>query len=921
MEKEGNKDSSINKGENNKNDFIKWFSELNKGSGNVAGGKGANLAEIYNLKISVPPGFVVTAQAYDFFIKKAGLAEKIKNLLGKINYEDTEQLNKVTGEIRTMIEKSSFSKEMEEEILEAYDVLGSEESYVKDKSANYLVKKSPEPPFVAVRSSATTEDLADASFAGQQETFLNVKGNESLLISIKKCFSSLFTPRATYYRQKKGFVHEKSSLAVIVQKMINSDKSGVIFSKDPSMKNENIIIEAVFGLGEGIVSGEITPDRYIVKQKSSNGSEFEILEKKIGSKKIAITRGSDGKKAVVKLKEEKSKQQALTDYEIKKLAEISIELETHYAKPQDIEFAVENNEIYIVQTRPITTLEKRFEAGSHAEALKGEIVLSGLAASPGIGSGKVKIVLDLKDLGKVNQGDVLVTRMTNPDMVVTMQKSAAIVTDEGGLTAHAAIVSREMGIPAIVGTEEATTKLKEGEIITVDGFTGKVYKGKVAETIVKEIKPVTSKTKTEIKVIIDLPSAAKRAAQTKLSGVGLARLEGVIAESGKHPLYFMENKNLNEYEEIIFKGVSEIANYFDEIWVRTSDIRSDEFSNLKGAPKEKEANPMLGMHGIRYSLKYPEILKAELNAMRRVSEKQGRKIGIMAPQIIFLEEVKKLKEMAKEIGFKDKIGIMIETPASVQMIEEFCNEGIDFVSFGTNDLTQYTLAVDRGNREVQGLYNDLHTSVLRQLEHVIKVCKEKNIETSICGQAGSKKEMVKFLVNQGITSISVNADVASEIASYVAELESGAKESEDKEKTKTGEIKQETEAQEEKSYGEFVKPQSAVLEAEKEIPTQEQIKSVEPPTIKGAEYIEKSEPEKEEESIGGNSDKNKGENNNLNEGDEGKKQENKKYKSHEKPLDESILEKELGIVDEVKENIERGIDEIEKIEEEVLDIF
>ncbi len=748
--------------------FVKWFSELNKSSGSVAGGKGSNLAEIYNLGIPVPPGFVVTAQAYDYLIQHARINDKIKALLQKINYEDTKKLDEITKKIREMIVAAKIPEEMKEDILDAYEALSAEKS--KEMAAENLLEKPEEEISVAVRSSATTEDLAEASFAGQQESFLNVKGEEQLLTSIKKCFASLFTPRATYYRNKKGFAHEKASLAVVVQKMIDSDKSGVIFTKDPSQKRDDIIIEAVFGLGEGIVSGQITPDRYIVSKK------MEIVEKEIKEKKIAIVKNPKGGQEKIKLKPEISKKQVLKEHEITRLATIALKLEAHYSKPQDIEFAVEDDEIYIVQTRPITTLGKRF-LESEVKEIRGEVILSGLAASPGIGAGKVKIVRSLKDLEKVLSGDILVTEMTNPDMVVTMQRCAAIITDEGGLTAHAAIVSREMGIPAVVGTREATAVLTEGEIVTVDGFTGKIYRGKVAESAQKTVNPVTVKTRTQLKVILDLPSFAQRAALSELRGVGLARLEGTIAESGKHPNYFLEKNRIKDYEEIIFRGVSKIAEHFDDIWVRTSDIRSDEFQNLQGAPKEIEANPMLGMHGIRFSLKYPEILKAELNAMSRVSQKnKGKKIGIMAPQVISVEEVQQLKQMISEIGFKNAvIGVMVETPAAVQVIKEICDEGIDFISFGTNDLTQYTLAIDRGNEQVQGLYDEMHPSVLSQLAHVIKVCKEKGVESSICGQAGSNKEMVRFLVSQGIDSISINADVAADIAQYISELESEQK--------------------------------------------------------------------------------------------------------------------------------------------------
>lgn len=750
--------------------FVKWFSELDKNSISVAGGKGANLGEMYNMKIPVPPGFVITAQAYDYFIEKAGLKKKMKEMLDEIDYENTRQLDETTEKIRQMIVDSEFPIEMRKEVVQAYEDLAGEE----DTPVYELLKRIPEHIFVAIRSSATAEDLENASFAGQQDSFLNVKGTENLIEAVKKCFASLFTSRATYYRHKKGFKHEKTSLAVIVQRMVDSDKSGVIFSKNPSYKNDNAIIEAVFGLGIGIVSGMITPDKYLVSP------ELEIVDRKISDKKIALTRNAGGEEVEVKLTKEKSLSAVLNNMEIKKLAELALKLEAHYNKPQDIEFAIDGKGIYIVQTRAITTMESRIEFGN-VEKIKGDILLSGLAASPGVAFGKVKIVHALGDLQKIQTGDVLVTKMTNPDMVVTMQKSSAIVTDEGGLTAHAAIVSREMGIPCIVGTREATKKLNDGEFVTVDGFNGNVYSGKVGETKKKEIHKVAAGTKTKLKVMVDLPGYAERASKTGLKSVGLLRIEGIIAESGKHPNYFLQHKKFEDYENMIYRGVHEIAKYFDELWIRTSDIRSDEFQNLEGAPREKESNPMLGMHGIRYSLKHPELLKAELNALKRISS-EGKKIGIMMPQVISVDELKKTKEYLSEIGFDDaKIGVMIETPAAVQLIKDFCLEGLDFISFGTNDLTQYMLAVDRGNPDVQDLYDEMNPAILYQLEYVIRVAKRNGVETSICGQAGSKKEMVKFLVERGIDSISVNADIAKEIGDYIAELERTGENIENKE--------------------------------------------------------------------------------------------------------------------------------------------
>jgi len=833
------------KEEPQKVDFVKWFSELNKDSGKVAGGKGANLGEIYNLKIPVPPGFVVTAQAYDYFIEKAGLDDEIKKLLSNIEYEDTKQLDTITSEIRTLITKAEMPQEMQDEIIESYNHLDVDEKKIVGDTALGILKQSSEPLFVAVRSSATTEDLAEASFAGQQDTYLNIKGNDDLIIHVKKCFASLFTARATYYRNKKGFKHEQASLAVIIQKMVDSDKSGVMFSTNPTNKDDNIVIEAVYGLGEGIVSGLITPDNYMVDRK------LKILKQTIANKKLAVTRDSGGQKVEVKLTEQKAKSQVLKNYETHKLAEFAIKLEEHYKKPQDIEFAIEGEGIYIVQTRPITT--SHVKATTDGKELTGEVVLTGLAASPGIASGKIKIIENLEDLHKIIEGDVLVTKMTNPDMVVSMQKSAAIVTDEGGLTAHAAIVSREMGIPAIVGTQEATTKLKEGEIITVDGNTGKVYKGKTAETSIKEIKPVEAKTKTEIKVMVDLPSFAERAAKTNLKKVGLVRLEGIIAESGKHPNYFLEKGDTKAYEEVIFNGVNKIANYFEELWVRTSDIRSDEYQNLEGAPKEKEPNPMLGFHGIRYSLKKPEILKAELNALKRIAQ-NNKKIGLLFPQVISVNEIKQVKKHIQDLGFTDaKVGVMIETPAAVQIIKALCDEGIEFISFGTNDLTQYMLAIDRGNSDVQYLYDELNPALLYQMEYVIRVCKRNNVYTSICGQAGSKKEMVKYLVEKGIDSISVNADVAAEIAEYVSQLENNLVKGTDKEprnyqpeETPSKEIKEEvpkeqpTKTEKETNDKEFKNESNKVEqispEAEKEME-------------KAEEIIENETPEEKEERI------------------------------------------------------------------------
>lgn len=759
---------------------IVFLSEISNKDISIGGGKGASLAEMYNAKFSVPNAFIVTAGTFKKFIINSGLKDKIMKIISEIDFEDTKQLESKCKGIRELIVNSEIPEGLQNKIYEAYKKLSFKEYDLSSasKHAVDILRAGQELSFVAVRSSATTEDLKDASFAGQQETFLNIKGKNSLLEAVKKCWASLFTARAVYYRNKKGFPQDESFIAVIVQKMISSDKSGVLFTVNPINNNKNeLVVEAVFGLGEGIVSGAINPDQYIFDKKKK-----EIIKQKIGVKKAYFFRDTSGKTLKKSLSEQKQKEKVLSDAEIKKIAEVSMKIEEHYKFAQDIEFAFENGNLFILQSRPITTLEKDFSAKDFDDSGY-KLLLEGLPASPGIASGKVKIIFNFEDLDKIIKGDVLVTPMTNPDMVVTMQKCSAIVTNEGGATAHAAIVSREIGVPCVVGTGNATSVLKDSQQITVNGYNGKVYSGKIEGVLSSgELEVIDLKTKTKVKVIVDLPSSAERASKVLPDGVGLMRIEGIIAEKGAHPNYYLQEGKIEDYKEILKEGIRAIAEKFPKkpVWVRSSDIRSDEYSHLKGADSFKESNPMLGWHGIRRSLDQPEILKAELKAVYELAQELNINFGIMFAQIISVEEVKKIKEIASSIGVKlgdgeGKIsfGIMIETPASVQIIKELCGEGIDFISFGTNDLTQYTLAIDRNNEKVQKIYDEMNPAVLRQLARVIRICKEKKVETSICGQAGSREEMVKFLFKQGIDSISANIDAVGKIKKLLYKLETG----------------------------------------------------------------------------------------------------------------------------------------------------
>jgi len=748
--------------------WIVWLSEVSKKDVSLVGGKGANLGEMYNSKFPVPPAFIVTTEAYEYFLEQTKIRTEIEEILRKVNIDDVKNLEAISKQIKQKIISSKMPEELEKEIIESYDNFNIDLSALKTSpDVMAIMKSTREPIFVSVRSSATAEDLTGASFAGQQESFINVKGNSQVIESVKKVFASAFTARAIYYRKKKGF-DAYVPIAAVVQRMINSDKSGVIFSVSP-VKQKDILIEAVYGQGEGIVSGRINPDQYEVSKK------LDLISEKIAEKKIAIVRDAEGTTKTIKLTPEKSRERVLKTYEIKQLADYANKLEEHYKKPQDIEFAIEDNSVYILQTRAITTIKERTEKYE----LHGQILTSGMGASPGVASGIVKIILSMEDLNKIKQGDVLVTTMTNPNMVVTMQKASAIVTDEGGVTSHASIVSREMGIPAVVGTDNATSVLEDGMEVTVDGSNGKIYLGRT-ENKKAMILPIT-RTRTKIKVMVDLPDFAERAAKTQAEGIGLLRIEGIIASQKKHPIEYEKENKLDEYTELLKKGIGRIAEAFigKEIWVRTSDIRTDEYSHLEGCP-EIEKNPMLGNHGIRFSLKHPQILKAELRAIKFLAE-HGHKFGIMFPQIISPEEIENAKKILEDmnmLGHKNiKIGAMIETPASSILIKDICDTGINFVSFGTNDLTQYTLAADRGNEEVQYLYNENSWAVKKQISRVIRECSSRNpkVETSICGQAGSNKEMVEFLVKQGIDSISVNADSAHEISELVYSLENPKK--------------------------------------------------------------------------------------------------------------------------------------------------
>lgn len=740
---------------------VVWLEDVRRKDIPLVGGKGASLGEMIGAGLPVPGGFAVTADAFRRFITETGIADQIFKAL-EIDVDNNEQLKSAEKQAKKLIMDAAIPAKMKKEIIETYKKLNEREG---------------SEIFVAIRSSATAEDLPDASFAGQQETYLNVRGAEEVVEAVKKCWASLYGARAIFYRMKQGFDHRSVNISVVVQKMVNAEKAGVMFTSHPSTGEPQSVIEASWGLGETVVSGSVSPDNYVVDRKAR-----KIVQKMISTKLVMkIKDPRTGKTVEVEVPKEKKEAQVLTDDEILAISKIGDLIEEHYGYPQDVEWALEGGKIFMLQSRPVTTIKRVEKAEAKAA---GEAFITGLGASPGLAFGKVKIIRSADELDKVQQGDILVTTMTSPDMVPAMKRAAAIVTDEGGLTCHAAIVSRELGTPCIVGTKTATKTLKDSEVITVDGEKGHVYKGvlekakaeekKVEAVAVAKPKPITV---TEIKVNISIPEAAQKAAATGADGVGLLRIEHMILGLNKHPGWYIKRGRSDEYINELVQGIKTVADAFypKPVWVRTLDAPTDEFRAMEGGQDEPhEPNPMLGYRGIRRDITEVEHYKLQLKALKKVFEMGYTNVGVMLPMVQHPRELRRAKEIMREVGIdmdRMDIGIMVEIPAAAVIIDEFLKEGLDFISFGTNDLTQYTLAVDRNNENVAHIFDEFHPAVLRLIEHVIKECNKAGVQTSICGQAGSDPKFAEQLVKLGITSISSNIDAVERVREMVARTE------------------------------------------------------------------------------------------------------------------------------------------------------
>jgi len=779
-----------------KEKLIIWFEDLRKEDIPLVGGKNANLGEMLQAGIPVPPGFAVTAYAYNKFITKTGLAEKIYKTIEETvtAVSNPQQFEKASKEIRKLIEAIPMPRDIETAIRKAYTILSK-----ITKSAKVLV---------AVRSSATAEDLPDASFAGQQETYLNVAGTKELTEKTVKCWSSLFTPRAIFYRTEKGFKHEQVLISVGVQEMINAKAAGVIFTINPvTGESDQIIIEANWGIGESVVSGSITPDNYVVDKKT-----LKILKKRIATKTVEYIRDPKTSKTIhADVPADRQEQQCLTDEEITRLSELAKRIEEHYAGyPQDIEFAIDRNlpfpeNVFIVQSRPETvwSLEKappKIEAPKpptpFAQPVERKVAVRGIAAGKrAIGAGLAKLVLTPEDASKLmKKGDVLVTTMTNPDYVPFMKLSGAIVTDKGGVTCHAAIVSREMGIPCIVGTENATKVMVTGQEYTVDAKSGVVYEGIMSEfagSTTSATAPTPTAiisapiTATKIYLNLGVPEMIEEYKNLPFDGIGLMRLEFILASYiGEHPLYLLETGQGDKFVNKLAEGIATVARVIQPrpVVVRLSDFKTNEYRELKGGEKYEivEANPMLGWRGAsRYiSEWYEKAFRLECKAIKKCREEWGLKnVWVMLPMIRTVWEAKKCLEIMKDEGLERsrdfQVWFMAETPAIAIMADEF-SKLCDAYSIGSNDMTQGILMIDRDSERLgsMGYFDERDPAIKRILAHLIKVAHEHGCTVSICGEGPSNlPDFTEFLVRCGIDSISVNADAVISTRQLVASLE------------------------------------------------------------------------------------------------------------------------------------------------------
>ncbi|TMP98679.1 MAG: phosphoenolpyruvate synthase [Thaumarchaeota archaeon] len=764
-----------------RSNLVLSLDDLSKEEVGIAGGKGANLGEMRKAGFPVPDGFVVTTEAFELFARENDLEKKVGWLLAKIDANNPKKLETYTSMIRLIIESSRIPKPIIEEVLAAYD---------------QVCKKTGKRVPVAVRSSATAEDSRDASFAGQQATFLNVSKKDEIIASVKRCWASTYTSRAIYYRLKKGFSMNLFTTAVVIQRQIASQKAGVGFSIHPTTGDrDSVVIESVLGQGEELVSGRVTPDTFTINKRTGMIRERRIAQKK----RMKVTNKRGEGLAEVAIPRRLRQAQSLKSSELLELWSLARKLEAHYNHPQDFEWAVEDDGIlYLLQTRPVTVLGGK--PGADEVTSETEAELKGLGASPGIGVGKARLVLNPNELAKIQKGEILVTKMTTPDYVPAMMKAAGIVTDEGGMTSHAAIVSRELGVPCVVGTGRATKALTQDTLLTVDGTKGLVFRGRVEAEIQEEGgdaevpspssgaaagQATTMTTGTKVYMNLGVPEKVQDYLKLPFDGIGLMRIEFIIASYvGAHPLFLLENGLSSKFVDRLAEGMATVARAITPrpVVVRFSDFKTNEYRDLKGGEiyEEQESNPMIGWRGVsRYiSQDFSEAFRLELRAMRRVRDDLGLKnVWAMLPFVRTPWEVEKCLGMMEEEGLvRDesfKVWLMAEVPSMVFRAEEFARL-CDGFSVGSNDLTQLILGIDRDSSRLgkMGYFDERDVAVKKAVKQLIEAAHASGITISICGQAPSVyPELAEYLVGEGIDSLSVNPDAVTKTKQIVFEAE------------------------------------------------------------------------------------------------------------------------------------------------------
>lgn len=767
--------------------FLLWFEQLERKDVDIVGGKSSSLGEMTaKTDVPVPYGFATTAYAYRYFIKESGLEEKMRSILSELtDVENSALLRDVSARLRDAIMAEKMPQDLQDAIGAAYVELGK--------------RVGEENPYVAVRSSATAEDLPDASFAGQQDTYLNVQGAETIIAKVKECYASCFTDRAVYYREKQGFDHIEVALSAVVQMMVFSKTSGVMFTVNVATGDDNnILIEAAFGLGEYVVQGTVTPDNYTISKH-----DHKIIDRCVNEQDIMLVRKKGGDCEEVQVPEELRKVQTLTDEQILELADYAKKIEKHYGCYMDMEWGVDErtNKIWILQARPETVWSRRNkEGGAKVQESKSmtttdhKVIVKGLPASPGKVSGRVHVILDPSRIDEFKEGEILVTEMTAPDWVPAMKKAKAIVTDSGGMTCHASIVSRELGIPCIVGTksrgEAATVTIPDGIDVTIDATHGVVYEG-IIEEAKKENQAGTAvavaeyfpPTGTKVYMNLGDPELAEKYSSLPCDGIGLMREEFIwTTYIHEHPLYLIKTGHPEKVVDQLAEGMRQVCQAMAPrpVTLRFSDFKSSEYRDLKGGDEFEPYEPsaLLGWRGASryYDPKYIEAFKLECQAVVKVREEFGLKnLNVMIPFCRNVEECEKVVKIMAECGLergKDfKVWLMAEIPSNIILADQF-NKYVDGYSIGSNDLTMLVLGCDRDNDTVSHIYDERNLAVRRAVRHLIEVAHSEGKTVSICGQAPSVyPEFCEFLIKSGIDSISVNPDTVKFTKKLVAQVE------------------------------------------------------------------------------------------------------------------------------------------------------